>query len=50
MLGPTLFGATLDLAGGEGSRAAWMWAYASLGVAGLAAPLIVRLANRSRRP
>jgi MFS family permease len=50
MLGPTLFGATLDLAGGEGSRVAWMWAYASLGVAGLAAPLIVRLASRSQRP
>ena len=49
MLGPALFGATLDLAGGEESRAAWVWAYASLGAAGLAAPLIVRLASRSRR-
>ena len=49
MLGPTLFGATLDLAGGAASGTAWAWAYASLGAAGLAAPLVVRLAGRSRR-
>jgi MFS family permease len=49
MLGPALFGATLDVAGGEESGAAWIWAYASLGAAGLAAPLIVRVASRSWR-
>ena len=49
MLGPTLFGATLDLAGGAASGTAWVWGYASLGAAGLAAPLVVRLAGRSRR-
>ena len=49
MLGPTLFGATLDLAGGAASGTAWVWAYASLGVAGLAAPLAVGLASRRRR-
>ena len=49
MLGPTVFGATLDLAGGAESARAWVWAYASLGAAGLAAPLVVRLAGGSRR-
>jgi MFS family permease len=48
MLGPTVFGATLDLAGGADSASAWAWAYASLGAAGLAAPLVVRLASGSR--
>jgi len=43
MLGPTLFGAALDLAGGAASGSAWVWAYAATGAGCLAAPLIVRL-------
>jgi MFS family permease len=49
MLGPTLFGTALDFAGGADRHAAWVWAYAALGVGGFAAPLIVRLAGRPRR-
>ena len=50
MLGPALFGVTLDWTGGEDSRAAWVWAYVSLGAAGLTAPLLVRLTGGFRRP
>ncbi len=43
MLGPTLFGVALDLAGGAGRGLAWAWAYAAIGAGCLAAPLVVRL-------
>ncbi len=43
MLGPTAFGAALDLAGGAGLGIAWAWGYAAIGAGCLAAPLVVRL-------
>jgi MFS family permease len=42
MLGPALFGAMLDIAGGQASAAAWIWAYLAIGAGGLAAPLAAR--------
>jgi MFS family permease len=48
MVGPSLFGAALDLAGGKASGAAWIWGYAAIGAGCLASPLIVRAFNRSR--
>jgi len=46
MLGPILFGFALDLAGGTGNPAAWVWAYAAIGAGCLGAPLAVRFAAR----
>jgi MFS family permease len=43
MLGPVIFGAALDAAGGAGSVLAWTIAYAATGAGCLAAPLAVRL-------
>ncbi|TAK52163.1 MAG: MFS transporter [Betaproteobacteria bacterium] len=48
MLGPTLFGVVLDLAGGAGRAAAWAWAYGAVGAGCLAAPLAVRLFGGGR--
>ena len=48
MLGPSLFGVALDLAGGKAAGAAWVWAYAAIGAGCLAAPLVVRLFAKSR--
>lgn len=48
MLGPTLFGAALDLAGGVERASAWVIAYAAIGVGGLIAPIFVRLFARGR--
>ncbi|MBE0619688.1 MAG: MFS transporter [Burkholderiales bacterium] len=42
-LAPLAFGAVLDAAGGNANPAAWMLAYASLGVLGVFAPLFLRL-------
>jgi MFS family permease len=42
MLGPVVFGAALDAAGGASSAAAWIAAYAAIGAGCLAAPLLVR--------
>jgi hypothetical protein len=42
-LAPLAFGAVLDAGGGNASPAAWMLAYASLGVLGVFAPLFLRL-------
>jgi MFS family permease len=42
MVGPSLFGLALDLGGGQGSAAAWIWAYVAIGAGCLAAPLVVR--------
>ena len=42
-LAPLAFGAVLDAAGGNANPAAWMMAYASLGVLGVFAPLLLRL-------
>jgi MFS family permease len=42
MLGPVVFGAALDAAGGAARPAAWVAAYAAIGAGCLAAPLLVR--------
>jgi MFS family permease len=46
MLGPSLFGVALDLAGGKADGAAWVWAYAAIGAGCIAAPGVVRLFRR----
>ena len=46
MIGPSLFGGALDLAGGAGSSAAWVWAYFAIGAGCLAAPLAARVFGR----
>lgn len=43
MVGPTLFGVALDVAGGAERVSAWGWAYAAAGAGCLAAPFAVRL-------
>lgn len=43
MLGPIVFGAALDAAGGAHSHLAWIVAYAAIGAGCLAAPLVVRM-------
>jgi len=48
MLGPAVFGAALDVAGGQGSVAAWACGYAAIGAGCLAAPLVVRLFRPAR--
>ena len=48
MVGPSLFGLALDLAGGKDSAAGWPWGYAAIGAGCLAAPLVVRLFARPR--
>jgi MFS family permease len=48
MLGPTVFGAALDLAGGQTSHFAWVCGYAAIGAGCLAAPLVSRLFRRAR--
>jgi MFS family permease len=47
MLGPTVFGAALDVAGGQGSNAAWICGYAAIGAGCLAAPVAARLFRRA---
>jgi MFS family permease len=46
LVGPVVFGVALDAAGGAQSRAAWVVAYAAIGAACLAAPLVTRLRGR----
>jgi MFS family permease len=48
MIGPSLFGLALDLAGGEAQPAAWIWAYVAIGAGCLAAPLIARVFTPTR--
>jgi MFS family permease len=43
LLGPVVFGAALDAAGGAGSATAWAIAYAAIGAGCLAAPLVGRI-------
>jgi MFS family permease len=43
LLGPVVFGAALDAAGGARSHVAWIVAYAAIGAGCLAAPLVVRM-------
>jgi MFS family permease len=42
MLGPVIFGATLDAAGGADRTLAWVAAYAAIGLGCLAAPVVAR--------
>jgi len=42
MVGPIVFGAALDAAGGDGSSIGWAFGYAAIGSGCLAAPLVVR--------
>jgi MFS family permease len=46
MLGPIVFGAALDAAGGAQSHLAWIVAYAAIGAGCLVAPLVVRMNPR----
>jgi len=48
MLGPSLFGVALDLAGGKDSAIAWGWGYAAIGAGCLAAPVALRLVAKGR--
>jgi len=48
MLGPSLFGVALDLAGGKADGVAWVWAYAAIGAGCVAAPVVVRLFAKPR--
>jgi MFS family permease len=47
MLGPVVFGAALDAAGGAHSLMAWVAGYAAIGAGCLAAPLVVRFVRRT---
>jgi MFS family permease len=50
LLGPVVFGAALDAAGGATRPVAWVIAYAAIGAGCLAAPLAAVLVGRSARP
>jgi MFS family permease len=45
-LGPVLFGAALDAAGGAASGAAWLAGYAAIGAGCLAAPFVARIGSK----
>ena len=47
LLGPVVFGAALDIAGGATSAGAWIAAYAAIGLGCLAAPFVARIAGRA---
>jgi MFS family permease len=47
LLGPVLFGAALDGAGGAHSAAAWLAGYAAIGAGCLVAPIVARISSRS---
>jgi len=47
MLGPVVFGAALDAAGGAQSLGAWVLAYAAIGAGCLAAPVMARAFGRT---
>jgi MFS family permease len=46
MIGPSLFGLALDLAGGKESAVAWAWGYTAIGAGCIAAPVVVRAFRR----
>lgn len=48
MLGPAVFGAALDIAGGQANLLAWACGYAAIGAGCLAAPLVVRVLRAAR--
>jgi MFS family permease len=49
LAGPVVFGAALDIAGGSGSHAAWIAAYAAIGAGCLAAPIVARIGRNPTR-
>jgi MFS family permease len=49
LLGPVLFGAALDAAGGAARHFAWIAAYVAIGAGCLAAPLVVRMNSNRKR-
>src|SRR2546423_3185023 len=49
LAGPVVFGAALDIAGGSGSRAAWIAAYAAIGAGWSAAPIVARIGAHPTR-
>jgi MFS family permease len=50
LLGPMVFGAALDLAGGAQSSLAWIAAYAAIGAGCLAAPIVARIDRKAGPP
>ncbi|HUQ75550.1 MAG TPA: MFS transporter, partial [Burkholderiales bacterium] len=50
LLGPVVFGAALDLAGGSRSPVAWVVAYAAIGAGCLAAPFVARIGSNINAP
>jgi MFS family permease len=48
-LGPVVFGAALDLAGGARASTAWIAGYAAIGAGCLAAPIVARIAGKRPR-
>jgi hypothetical protein len=50
LLGPVVFGAALDMAGGSQSRVAWIVAYAAIGAGCLAAPIVARIGAKPVPP
>lgn len=46
LVGPVVFGAALDIAGGATNAGAWIAAYAAIGVGCLAAPFVARIAGK----
>lgn len=50
LLGPVVFGAALDLAGGAHSGIAWIAAYAAIGAGCLAAPIVARINAKAVPP
>jgi MFS family permease len=50
LVGPIVFGAALDAAGGANRHLAWIVAYAAIGAGCLAAPLVVRMKPRKTTP
>ena len=49
LLGPVLFGAALDIAGGAGAASAWIAGYAAIGAGCLAAPIVARISAKAPR-
>jgi hypothetical protein len=49
LLGPVVFGAALDAAGGSASPIAWVAAYTAIGAGCFLAPVVARI-NWRRRP
>jgi MFS family permease len=49
LLGPVIFGAALDIAGGANAASAWIAGYAAIGAGCLAAPIVARISANAPR-